>query len=230
LTSNQTQIARTRVKICGITRAEDLFQAGCAGADAVGFVFYEPSKRYVTPVQAANLSGRLPAFLNSVALFVNPTDQQVETVMDIVSPSTLQFHGDESPEQCLSYGLPYLKAFRVGAPGLDTCEGLVNACLKHPHAAGWLFDSYTPAFGGSGASFDYKLLEGLKLIGDQSRPFILSGGLTPLNISENMGKFIPWAVDVSSGVEISPGVKSVEKMQNFVRAVHAADCQYRLSS
>jgi phosphoribosylanthranilate isomerase len=226
-TSDYSHVARTRIKICGITQTADLLQAALLGVDAVGFVFYPPSKRHVTPVQAAGLLAQAPAFVNSVALFVNPDDQDVESVLDIVSPSVLQFHGDETPEQCLSYATPYIKAFRVGAPGLDTPDGLAQACLNHPHAAGWLFDSYTPAFGGSGARFDYSLLTGVQQLGQQTRPLILSGGLTADNIGQSMHAFIPWAVDISSGVEDAPGQKSIKKMADFVAAVRIADSQLR---
>ena len=217
---NYSTSQRTRIKICGITREEDLQQAALLGADAVGFVFYPKSKRYVSPTEAGKLSGKAPAFLSTVALFVDPTDDEVETVIAIVSPSLLQFHGDESPDQCASYGLPYIKAFRVGGPGMDNPERLTEACLSHPHAAGWLFDTYTPAYGGSGESFDHTLLNGVRNLGDRARPLILSGGLKPDSVAEALTRFKPWAVDVSSGVEDKPGVKSASKMEAFIHAVN----------
>ena len=214
---------RTRIKICGITRAEDLQQAAVLGADAVGFVFYPKSKRYVSPTQAAKLSGKAPVFLNTVALFVNPSDEEVEAVIDIVAPSVLQFHGDETSEQCASYGLPYIRAFRVGGPGCHTADALVDTCLEHPYAAGWLFDTYTPAYGGSGESFDYNLLSGLKSLEREARPFILSGGLTATTVEKALDQFDAWAVDISSGVEDTPGIKSPVKMKAFIQTVLKRD-------
>jgi len=223
LSSDVLKNSRTRIKICGITRPQDLVQAALLGVDAVGFVFYPLSKRFVTATQAAKLSGKAPAFINTVALFVNPNDEDVQAVIDIVSPSVLQFHGDECSDQCASFGVPYVKAFRVGAPGLGTPDELVAACLQHPYAAGWLFDSYTPAFGGSGASFDYSLLSGLLKLGAEARPFILSGGLSAANVESSLSQFSAWAVDVSSGVEDSAGIKSLAKMRSFTAAVAAFD-------
>jgi len=188
-----------RIKICGITRAEDLSHALESGVDALGFVFYPPSKRCLSLDQARLLGQHVPVFVTSVALFVNPDKQAVLDVRHALRPSLLQFHGDEEPDWCRSFDLPYLKAFRVGAPGLDTPDGLARTCMRYPDAAGWLFDSYTPAFGGSGQGFDLGLLEQA--------------------VASTIKRFRPWAVDVSSGVETAPGMKSREKIVAFVQSV-----------
>src|SRR5690606_21384013 len=130
---------RTRVKICGLTRPQDLDAAVAAGADAVGLVFYPPSRRCLTLEQAAALRARVPAFVTVTALFVNPDAQAVQQVIETVRPDLLQFHGEESPDFCTRFGVRHLKAFRVGAPGQDTPAGLAQACQAHRQAAGWLF-------------------------------------------------------------------------------------------
>ena len=208
-----------RIKICGITRAEDLSHALESGVDALGFVFYPPSKRCLSLDQARLLGQHVPVFVTSVALFVNPDKQAVLDVRHALRPSLLQFHGDEEPDWCRSFDLPYLKAFRVGAPGLDTPDGLARTCMRYPDAAGWLFDSYTPAFGGSGQGFDLGLLEqAIQRIPDP-KPIVLSGGLDQQNVASTIKRFRPWAVDVSSGVETAPGMKSREKIVAFVQSV-----------
>lgn len=209
----------TRIKICGITRAEDLAAATDAGADALGFVFYPPSKRCLLLEKARELGRQIPVFVTAVALFVNPDRQQVLEVQRSLRPSLLQFHGDESPDFCRSFDLPYLKAFRVGAPGMETPEGLAQTCFSYPDAAGWLFDSYSPAYGGSGQGFDIGLLEKSLALNTDPRPIVLSGGLDSANVSSFIRRIQPWAVDVSSGVESSPGIKSHDKIQAFVHAV-----------
>lgn len=215
---------RTRIKICGITRAEDLAAAAALGTDAVGFVFYPPSKRCVTLDQARFLRNHVPAFVSTVALFVDPSREEVDAVLRAARPSLLQFHGDETPEICESFGVPYIKAFRVGAPGLDTPEGVAQTCARYPGADGWLFDSYTQAYGGSGKSFDHALLSDLRGLDAQTqRPCVVSGGLTPESVADVVKALHPWAVDVSSGVEVSAGVKSIERMRAFVSAVALAD-------
>jgi phosphoribosylanthranilate isomerase len=215
---------RTRIKICGITRHEDLTCAIHAGADAVGFVFHPSSKRFVSAERAAELVHQLPAFVSSVALFVNPEPQFVQTVIDTMRPTLLQFHGEESPEFCASFVTPYIKAFRVGAPGMDTAQGLAQSCLKLSATRAWLFDSYTPAYGGSGHTFDHALLSGLAALDPAQRaPMILSGGLNAQTLLEPVRRLRPWAVDVSSGVELEPGIKSAQRIAEFVSAVKNAD-------
>jgi phosphoribosylanthranilate isomerase len=229
---------RTRIKICGLTRAQDVRVCAQSGVDALGFVFYPPSKRFVSAEHAAELCADLPAFISTVALFVNPEPQAVKDVIHTLRPSLLQFHGDENPDFCASFDMPYLKAFRVGGPGLDTAANVAKTCQDFSLAAGWLFDSYTPAFGGSGQGFDHALLSGVSsahalrsevAIADTlSRPMILSGGLNAQNARAALQALSPWAVDVSSGVEESPGVKSAQKIQAFVGAVHQASADVSL--
>jgi phosphoribosylanthranilate isomerase len=219
---------RTRIKICGLTRAQDVRVSAQSGVDALGFVFYPPSKRFVSAEHAAELCADLPAFISTVALFVNPEPQAVQDVIHTLRPSLLQFHGDEDPDFCASFGVPYLKAFRVGAPGLDTPANVAKTCAAFSLAAGWLFDSYTPAFGGSGQGFDHALLSEVSVAHKSSRPMILSGGLTAQNARAALQTLSPWAVDVSSGVEDSPGVKCAEKIDAFIRAVQQAGAGIRL--
>jgi phosphoribosylanthranilate isomerase len=215
---------RTRIKICGITRHEDLTCAVNAGADAVGFVFHPSSKRFVSAERAAHLARALPAFVSSVALFVNPERQVVQEVIETMQPTLLQFHGEEPPEFCASFSTPYIKAFRVGAPGMDTAQGLIESCLQFSEARAWLFDSYTPAYGGSGHTFDHALLSGLSALDPANRaPIILSGGLNAQTLLEPVRHIRPWAVDVSSGVESEPGIKSAPRIVEFVAAVKKAD-------
>ena len=215
---------RTRIKICGLTREEDLAAAVEAGADAVGLVFYGGSKRFVEPARAARLRRAVPCFVSVAALFVNAAPDEVRRVLDEVGPDLLQFHGDESPEACERYGRRYLRAFRVGAPGLDSAGGLLAACRAYGAAAGWLFDSYSQGYGGSGRSFDHALLR--DLAGDPgARPLVLSGGLDEQGVGQAVRALRPWAVDVSSGVETAPGVKSAEKIRGFIQAVRRADAE-----
>lgn len=215
---------RTRIKICGITRHEDLTCAVDAGADAVGFVFHPSSKRFVTAERAAELVHRLPAFVSSVALFVNPEPQFVHAVIETMRPTLLQFHGEETPEFCASFEIPYIKAFRVGAPGMDSAQSLKQSCQLFASARAWLFDSYTPAYGGSGHTFDHAMLSDLlALEPGQRAPIILSGGLNAQTLLAPVRDLRPWAVDVSSGVEVGPGIKSPSLIAAFVLAVKKAD-------
>ena len=214
---------RTRIKICGLTRPDDILHALRLGVDALGFVFYPPSKRYVSPIQASHLTNDLPAFVSTVALFVDPSSLEVKDVIQAMRPSLLQFHGNETQAFCASFGLPYLKAFRIGAPELDSPESIVKFCSGYSDASGWLFDSYTAAYGGSGQGFDYALLSQILAPGNSSRDMIISGGLNAQNVTKAIELLAPWAVDVSSGVEDSPGLKSIEKMSNFVAAIRQFD-------
>lgn len=221
LTADAHSSFRTRIKICGFTRAEDIHVAVRLGVDALGFVFYPPSKRYVTPAQAGVLCRDIPAFVSTVALFVNASRAEVQAVIDAMHPTVLQFHGDETPEECASYGLPFMRAFRVGAPDQDTPQKLADFCSQFDRASGWIFDSYTAAYGGSGQTFDYSLLSGLSTLGTRARPIIVSGGLKQDTVAQSIQSLHPWAVDVSSGVEDAPGMKSSEKMREFVRIVNS---------
>ncbi|MBP6018844.1 MAG: phosphoribosylanthranilate isomerase [Burkholderiaceae bacterium] len=209
---------RTRIKICGLTRLQDVQAAVAAGADAIGMVFYPQSSRALTLAQAIELRAAVPAFVTAVALFVNADRDQVQDVIDQVQPDILQFHGDETPAYCQSFNHRYMRAFRVGAPSMDTAPDLLRHCLDYPDAVAWLFDSYSASYGGSGLKFDTTLLHDVQQCPD-SRPLVLAGGLTPQTVSQALRTVQPYAVDVSSGVEDAPGVKSIKKMQAFIAAV-----------
>ena len=204
---------RTRVKICGITRVEDAQAVARAGADAIGLVFYPPSPRFLQMGQARGLVDAAPPFVATVALFVNPPAEQVRAVLERVRPSMLQFHGEETPEFCAQFGVPYVKACRV-RPGLDLLKYL------HPFsgAAGWLLDSHVEDYGGVGESFDWSLVPA-----ERVRPLVLSGGLTRDNVREAIRRVRPWAVDVSSGVESSKGIKDAGRVAAFIAEVRNAD-------
>lgn len=181
-----------RVKICGITRLQDLHAACQAGADALGFVFYEKSPRQVTIATAAALLRELPPFVQSVGLFVNAEPAFIEAVLQAVPLDLLQFHGDETPADCVRFGRPYIKAVRVNR---DT--DLLKCAADFATARGLLLDAYVPGVpGGTGERFDWSLIPP-----DLPKPVILSGGLTPDNVAEAVQRVRPWAVDVSSGVE-----------------------------
>ncbi len=204
---------RTRVKICGITRAEDLRAVADAGADAFGLVFYPPSPRLLAPDQARALRRAAPAFLSAVAVFVNPSREDVERVLDAVRPDMLQFHGEETPEFCRGFGVPYLKACRVAA-GVD----LLKYLRPFPDASAWLLDGHVPEYGGAGTGFDWDLVPpGLE------RPLVLSGGLTSASVGDAIRRMRPWAVDVSSGVESARGIKDAAKIAAFIAEVRNAD-------
>ena len=196
-----------RVKICGITRAEDLHAACDAGADALGFVFYEKSPRHLTIATAAALLRELPPFVQSVGLFVNAAPAFIEAVLDAAPLDLLQFHGDETPAECGRYGRPYIKAVRVNR---DT--DLVKCAADFDAARGLLLDAFVPGVpGGTGERFDWGLIPA-----NLPRPVILSGGLTPDNVAEAVQRVRPWAVDVSSGVEASRGIKDAHKIARFI--------------
>jgi phosphoribosylanthranilate isomerase len=208
---------RTRVKICGMTRVEDVQAAAQAGADAIGLVFYPPSPRFLSLDWARQLAGEVPPFVSTVALFVNPTAAEVYSVVERVKPAMLQFHGEEAPEFCHQFGVPYLKACRVKSgvsPGVD----LLKYLRPFSGAAGWLLDSHVAEYGGVGESFDWSLVPAERI-----RPLVLSGGLTRDNVREAVRRVRPWAVDVSSGVEVSKGIKDAAKIAAFIAEVRNAD-------
>lgn len=217
---------RTRIKFCGLTRVEDVDAAVAAGADAIGLVFYPKSQRAVSLELAARLRARVPLFVDVVALTVNATVDEIGQILAAVRPDVLQFHGDESPDDCARYGVPYLRAFRVGAEGLETPRALLESCAAHTAAAGWLFDSHSAGYGGSGRSFDWSLLSSVARNAN-ARPLVLSGGLHAAKVRQALAEVRPYAVDVSSGVETEPGLKSAEKMQQFAHEVrcHDAACE-----
>jgi phosphoribosylanthranilate isomerase len=204
---------RTRVKICGITRPADGAAAAQAGADAIGLVFYPKSPRYLSAERAIEIRDALPPFVQTVALFVNADAAQVSQVLGRVKPSLLQFHGDETPEFCGQFGVPFVKACRI-RPDVDVLQYL----QPYSRAAAWLVDSFVPEYGGVGESFDWSLVpRGL------ARPLILSGGLDQKNVARAVRAVHPWGVDVSSGVESAKGIKDAGKMTAFVAEVRNAD-------
>lgn len=205
---------RTRIKICGLTRLEDVRAAADAGADAIGLVFYEPSPRFVEPAWAAELAASIPSFVQTVGLFVNPAPDFVQSVLASVPLSCLQFHGDESQVECARYGRPWLKAARV-RPGLD----LLEFAASHAAASGILLDAFVQGYGGGGHTFDWSLIP------DElnRRRLILSGGLDADNVAEAIRRVRPWAVDVSSGVEVGKGIKDADMIAAFIAGVRDAD-------
>ncbi|MBI3222425.1 MAG: phosphoribosylanthranilate isomerase [Nitrosomonadales bacterium] len=212
----------TRIKICGITRAEDGLAAARAGADAIGLVFYQRSPRHVGIAQAAQLAAVLPPFVTTVGLFVDADAAFVREVLSGVSLDVLQFHGDETPEYCGQFGKPYLKAIRV-RPGVDLLQCASDFC----GARGLLLDAYVEGVpGGTGARFDWGLIpESLPL------PVILSGGLDAQNVAAAVRQVRPYAVDVSSGVEAGQGIntlkgiKDAAKIAAFINEVKRIDVQ-----
>jgi phosphoribosylanthranilate isomerase len=196
-----------RVKICGITRSADLQAAVAAGADALGFVFAERSKRVLSVAAAQELAGMVPAFVSRVGLFMDQDFESVARVLDSVALNLLQFHGSEDAEYCRQFGLPYIKAVSMSSEAAAR-----QAAIDYPDAAALLLDSHPAGgLGGTGQSFDWSMIPEVSL------PLVLAGGLTPENVGEAVAQLKPWAVDVSSGVEDEPGVKNAGKMQKFIR-------------
>ena len=206
-------MSRTRIKICGLTRAQDVRAAVDHGADAIGFVFYAPSPRAVSIAQAAALVALLPPFVASVGLFVNATEDEVNCVLERVPLQLLQFHGDEAEPECGRFGRPWIKAARMRA-GVD----LVEFASLHPGASGILVDAFVEGYGGGGRTFDWSLIpQGF------GRPLVLSGGLDADNVVDAVRRIRPWAVDVSSGVESDKGIKDAAKIAAFIAGVRDAD-------
>ena len=203
---------RTRVKICGITRAQDAIKAVEFGADAIGLVFYDKSPRAVSIDDARVIIQKIPPFVSIVGLFVDPSPKDVAAVLHRVSLDLLQFHGDELPSECSAYGKPYIKAIKIHE-GVDIAAQ-VN---KYTTARGILLDTYDPKVpGGTGRVFDWSVIpKGL------SKPIILAGGLTPENVWQAITKVRPFAVDVSGGVEADKGIKDIEKLAAFMRGVQS---------
>ncbi|MBI5005704.1 MAG: phosphoribosylanthranilate isomerase [Nitrosomonadales bacterium] len=204
----------TRIKICGITREQDVSTVAGNGADALGLVFYEKSPRHVDVLQAAKLAQAVPPFVTVVGLFVNPTVAYVREVLAKVPLDVLQFHGEESPEFCRQFGRPYLKAIRVKT-GVD----LVECAARYADAQGLLLDAYVEGTqGGTGESFDWALIPQ-----NLSLPVILSGGLHAGNVAQAIRQVRPYAVDVSSGVEASKGIKDAAKVAAFIKEVKSIE-------
>lgn len=196
-----------RVKICGLTQLEDALFAAQAGADALGFVFYENSPRHVGTAQAAFICRALPPFVTRVGLFVDAPAEFVQKVLHIVPLDLLQFHGDETPTYCAQFGKPYMKAVRVEA---DT--DLLKYAADFAAASGLLLDAYVPGVpGGTGEAFDWRLIPA-----NFPKPVVLSGGLKPENVADAIKLARPWAVDVSSGVESAKGIKDRPKIAQFI--------------
>ncbi len=254
--------ARTRIKICGLTREEDVDAAVAAGADAVGFVMYQASPRYITTERAVELARRLPPFVTPVLLFVNASATKIIAAHVCIQGALIQFHGDESPENCLETGLPFIRAVRIplngfwaptlsaarafggslplssgngaqfalGRSGGESPAGparfdLVKYAQDYSKAQAILLDAHVEGYGGGGKTFNWSLLPP-----SVNAHLVLSGGLTPANVLAGILQVRPrcttLAVDVSSGVEISKGIKSAEKIKQFVAAVRAADEQF----
>lgn len=211
-----TRIIRTRIKICGITRVQDVSTVASNGADALGLVFYEKSPRHISVQQAAQLAHAVPPFVTVVGLFVNPTVDYVREVLAKVPLDVLQFHGEEMPEFCAQFGKPYLKAIRVKA-GVD----LIQCAARYASAQGLLLDAYIEGTqGGTGESFDWSLIPH-----DLPLPVILSGGLHAGNVAAAIRQVQPYAVDVSSGVEAAKGIKDAAKIAAFIKEVKNVDLQ-----
>ncbi len=208
---------RTRVKICGITRLDDALAADDLGVDALGFVFVPASQRFIEPEAALGIVERLSPFVTVVGLFLNEQVEQVEQALTLIPGMIPQFHGQESAEYCDGFGRPYIKAMGVGSSGVPTDDELAAYRL----ARGFLFDSNEPgALGGTGHTFDWSSLGN-----NMEKPLLLAGGLNIGNISAAIGEVAPQAVDVSSGVESSKGIKSLPAMQQFMHAVAEADAR-----
>jgi len=204
---------RTRIKICGLTREADVVAAVEAGADAIGFVFYEKSPRCVSVARAAELARQLPPFVTPVGLFVNASDAQVDAATSAIPTLLLQFHGDETPQACARPARPYLRAARVMA-GFD----LLDFATRFAHAQAILLDAHVDGYGGGGKVFDWSLIQSAA-----SLPVVLSGGLHAGNVIQGIRQLRPWAVDVSSGVESAKGIKDAEAIRRFCDAVREAD-------
>jgi phosphoribosylanthranilate isomerase len=206
---------RTRIKICGLTRESDVDGAVDAGVDAVGFVLYDKSPRHVTLARAQALARQLPAFVTPVLLMVNAGDAFVGEAIAALPQALLQFHGDESVAQCENSGHPYIRAARM-ASGFN----LLDFAQQFSKAQAMLVDAHVEGYGGGGELFDWSWLPSTLPC-----PMILSAGLNPGNVGHGVMKVRPWAVDVSSGVEVSKGVKDAALMRQFCQAVRAADRQ-----
>jgi phosphoribosylanthranilate isomerase len=202
-----------RSKICGITRIEDALAAVDAGADAIGFVFYAKSPRAVSVEQARAIIAALPPFVTTVGLFVNISRCELTEILEIVPLDLLQFHGDETPEDCDGYHRPYIKALRVQAG-----DDIAASCRAYSRASGILLDTYVADVpGGTGEAFDWSLIPQTL-----SKPIILAGGLTPDNVAQAIAQVRPYAVDVSGGVEMSKGIKDHDRIRAFMHAVRGS--------
>ena len=214
---------RTRIKICGLTREADVRHAVQAGADAIGFVLYPPSSRAGAPGRAGELARLLPRFVTPVLLFVNASAAEIAAGLQAVPNALLQFHGDETPEQCRVNARPFLRAARVpvgdGARSFD----LLEYAQDYADAQAILLDAHVQGYGGGGVAFDWTAFNWSHPQLNASARLVLSGGLTPANVIDGIRLVRPWAVDVSSGVESAKGIKNPELIDRFVAAVRQAD-------
>ena len=222
---------RTRIKICGLTREQDVDAAVHAGADAVGFVLYPASPRYVSPQRAAELARRLPVFVTPVLLFVNETATNIIAAYADIKRAVCQFHGEETPLQCQQPGLPYLMAARIPLSGAEAFD-LVKFSHDYASAQAILVDAHVDGYGGGGKTFNWNAINWSHPQLNASSRLVLSGGLTPANVTDGIVQVRPWAVDVSSGVETDApgsdnqtlkGIKDPDKIIKFVAAVRRAD-------
>jgi phosphoribosylanthranilate isomerase len=198
-----------KVKICGITNAQDALAAIAAGADALGFMFCAQSPRCLTPQTAADIIRQLPPFIAKVGVFVDPSAMEIYKIVDFCGLDTLPLHGNEPPGFCRQFSVPVIKAFRI--QDAESLEPIANY-----QTAAWLLDSYVPGkSGGTGATFNWDLARQAKKLGGR---LILAGGLTPQNVAEAVQQVQPYAVDVSSGVESAPGKKDATRMWEFIAA------------
>jgi phosphoribosylanthranilate isomerase len=205
---------RSRVKICGITRLQDAQAAIEAGADALGFVFYKPSPRYIDPVDAKKIIASLPPFVTTTALFVNEEESVVNQIIQLIQPDLLQFHGDETPTYCSQFDRPYIKALRM-ADDIDLSQEL----SLFASARAILLDTYVKGVpGGTGATFNWQLIPA-----SISNKIILAGGLDSDNVGAAIEQVRPYAVDVSGGLEAEKGIKSLEKITKFMSEVNNAN-------
>lgn len=217
---------RTRIKLCGLTRIEDVRQAVAVGADAIGLVFYPPSPRHVSAEVAARLAQALPPMVSSVGLFVNASLTEVSEVIRQVPLSLLQFHGDETPDQCRAIAeavqRPFMRALRIrpDTTTADLLELLYAYRTSSPLFSGLLLDTWSDAYGGTGKVFDWSLIPA-----EIAHQAVLSGGLNVQNVTDAVRQVRPFAVDVSSGIESAKGIKDATLMRAFVSAVRAADEQ-----
>jgi phosphoribosylanthranilate isomerase len=225
---------RTRIKICGLTREQDVDSAVAAGADAVGFVLYDQSPRFVGMTRAADLAQRLPPFVTPVLLFVNESPERVMEACEFIPGATIQFHGDETPAECLEATAggrrPYIRVARI--PLDDSPFDLLQFASEHARAQAILLDAHVEGYGGAGKAFNWSRIPASAPSGSLEQDaarlhLVLSGGLTPANVTDGIVQVRPrcrtLAVDVSSGVEVSKGIKDPEKINQFVAAVRAAD-------
>lgn len=207
---------RVRTKICGITRVEDALIAALAGVDAIGLVFYAKSPRAVSVEQAKKIIAALPPFVSTVGLFVNASRAEVNAVLDQLPLDVLQFHGDETPAECEGFARPYYRALRM-QPGVD----IAQLAAQYTGTQGVLLDAWVPGVhGGTGERFDWASIPDAL-----AKPLILAGGLNADNVAQAIVQVQPWAVDVSGGVEASPGIKDADKMREFLYAVQMKNAQ-----